>query len=661
MSSSSRRAPRPFKPPKYLPLTPRKRPQAPAPREPEAPVEAPRVPPEMPPVLLGESIPLGLGVAMFYGASARNRWVYDDYPLIVDAAPPQSLSALAELATRTHWNALPYYRPLSRLLLGAEQMLFGLEPTWYHLFNAALMGCTATLAYALLRTPGLRVEGPFALLGALLVALHPAASEAVYPASVGPETLASFAACMGAVLAWLRAGAGAYGTALALLAVALLFKEQSVAVPLLFVACDALDLSHDAPGRSLAKWRARYVPVAVVLGLWFALRAAMITAPGPAVALWQDPAGPLRAMLYTAQSSLLPRPDLAYEPSVEGWLRFPHTALALLAALGVGAWLRRWRDALRTPIRFWGAWFVIAVLPTANLFRQETAYAERYVLFALPAAAGVIAALTAALAQRSRRAGLGALALCVGLLGVATLYRGRFYRDQVTFLQQWRRTEPHPHRALASLGEEAHKRRDWPEAERYYREAYAAAPALAGYVHAPLGQVLEAQGLRDDAIAEYRAALRSFPDNQVARVGLTRLGAAAQLREGDAQDASALLNFGVAEIEAGRREEGIARLREALRLEPVWQGSAADHARIRSRCHYNIARALNELSRTEEAIAAYRAALEVEPGYAYANTNLALILEQRGEREEAVRRLRTALQTDPSLAIAREALDRLTR
>ena len=665
MASSNRRAQRAFKAPKALPVAPPRRKPAPA-SAPEAPeLEAPRVAPVMPAVFVGASTPLALGVAGFYAIHARNQWVYDDYPLVVDAAAPRNLAGLADLATRTHWNALPYYRPLSRLLLGAEQMLFGLDATRYHLLNALLMGVTASLVHGLLRTPGLGVEGPFALLGALALALHPAASEAVYPASVGPETLACFAVSVGAVLAWLRGGGRSYGLALALLVGALLFKEQAVAVPLLFVACDALDLSHDAPGRSFARWRDRYAPVAFALGGWFLLRGAMITAAGPRVALWTDPEGPLLSLLYTLQTSVLPRPALAYEPTVDGWLALPHTALALALAAALGVAAYRWRDALRTPLRFWALWFVCAVLPTANVFRQETAYAERYVLFALPALAGLAAAMASQLARRDRRAGLAALAACVVALGAGALWRGRYYRDQETFLAQWSVTEPHPHRALATLGEVAHKRGRWAEAARLYRAAYDAAPPLAGYIHAPLGQVLEAQGLRVEAIEQYRAALRRFPSNSTSMLGLARLGASsvddAALRANlaaDPNDAAALLALGVAEIEQNRRDAGVTRIREALRREPAWQGTPAAHAQLRARCNYNIARALNMMGSVDEAVAGYRAALVDDPSYAYANTNLGLILEQRGQRAEAARLFRTALRTQPDLALARQGLDR---
>ena len=42
-------------------------------------------------------------------------------------------------ATLPHWNGLPYYRPLSRMIFALERLAFGMAPAPYHLFNAVLV------------------------------------------------------------------------------------------------------------------------------------------------------------------------------------------------------------------------------------------------------------------------------------------------------------------------------------------------------------------------------------------------------------------------------------------------------------------------------------------------------------------------------------------
>lgn len=102
-----------------------------------------------------------------YSLRATNEFVYDDFPLIKFQPRPRTLDAVLDAASQTHWNHLPYYRPLSRLLLAAERMAFGDEPTAYHLFNAVLAGLVAVLARALFSHPDLRVAPALATVAAI--------------------------------------------------------------------------------------------------------------------------------------------------------------------------------------------------------------------------------------------------------------------------------------------------------------------------------------------------------------------------------------------------------------------------------------------------------------------------------------------------------------
>ncbi len=671
-------APAPWKTlPKGRPATTR-RPSRDEPSRPddERVSEAPPPPRErepLPPLVDRWTFPLFATVTTLYALRARNGFVYDDFPLIADAPPIRSLRDLAEVAAEPHWNNLPYYRPLSRVLLAVEQWAFRDNTAAYHVFNAALAGLAAVLVRGLFSVPDLGVRPALALAGALLVAMHPATSEAVYPASAGPETLACVVAVLGAMVAWVRPGPRAHTAAVALLAAALLLKEQAVALPLLFVWADLCDVSYDAPGRSRARWIARYAPVALAGVAWLALRAVMLpSGAGPRVALFDAPEGPLLSLLYTAQSIVAPTWALAYEPTVDAWLS-PVRALAcalvvtLLAAMARRAW-----EPLRRPVTFWAGWFVIAALPTANVFVQETRFAERYALLALPAAVGLACALASTPWERPapRRAAALVVAVVTLAAAVVSLHRGVYYESNRRFLEAWRASDPRPYRALASLGEESHRQRRDDDAVRYYRQALAVDPRAASFAYAPLGLSLEALGRTDEAIDAYRSALAASPRDPTARTRLAALAASSgdiagaeqqyqqQLQE-NPDDAGALLNLGVAETNAGRQDEAMRHFRAALEREPSWRAERADHVRLRAKCHYNLGRILAERLQVDEAIREYRAALVEDPDYAYAHTNLALLLERTPARAEAVDHLRAALRIKPDLAIARDALARL--
>lgn len=458
---------------------------------------------------------LALAVAALWSLGARGGWIYDDFPLLVNRPPPQGLDDVLASLSQAHWNQLPYYRPLSRALLTAERLLLGADPTALRLVNAALMGAVAWTAFALLRAPTLRVPRDAALACAALVALHPCAAEAVFIASAGPESIAYLPCVLGAVAAWMHPGALARGLALALMAAGLLFKEQAVVTPALFALADALGLSADAPGRSARRWLARYAPVLALVAAWLALRGAMISAPqGPRLALLRAPSRVPLSFVYTAQTLLAPSPTFAYEPE----FTLAHgPARTLLALALAGAFARRASKVADRRVLGMGlGWAALAVLPTANIAAQETHFAERYVLLAAP---GVALALASAWSSRWR----GAAALALAAMCAVTLARRQSFRDNETFLRQWEATDPRPYRALGALGEEAMRRGRVAEAIALYRRGIAIDPVRARYLHRPLAVAHEELGQVDDAVAEYRRAVRANRRDEAARAALARL------------------------------------------------------------------------------------------------------------------------------------------
>jgi Flp pilus assembly protein TadD len=140
-----------------------------------------------------------------------------------------------------------------------------------------------------------------------------------------------------------------------------------------------------------------------------------------------------------------------------------------------------------------------------------------------------------------------------------------------------------------------------------YRTALRLKPNLAA-VRTNLGMVLRNQGRLAEAVAELREALRLSPDDYVTH-----------------------LNLGAVLNEQGKQEEAIAEHREALRLRPDHFGP-----------HFNLGNTLRNLGKLEEAIAEYRAALRLEAGYPQAHQNLGVALRARGEFSEASAELRKA-------------------
>ena len=115
--------------------------------------------------------------------------------------------------------------------------------------------------------------------------------------------------------------------------------------------------------------------------------------------------------------------------------------------------------------------------------------------------------------------------------------------------------------------------------------------------HNNLGNALLQRGQAEEAIAQYREALRIKPAYSEAHY-----------------------NLGNALLQRGQAEEAIAEFREALRINPAC-----------SEAYYNLGNALIQRGRAEEAIAQFREALRVNPAYWEAMNNLAYSLATAGD------------------------------
>jgi len=132
------------------------------------------------------------------------------------------------------------------------------------------------------------------------------------------------------------------------------------------------------------------------------------------------------------------------------------------------------------------------------------------------------------------------------------------------------------------------------EAVAEFRKAIRLKPDLAE-AHGNLGVALRAQGKQEEAIAEFRAATRIKPDS-----------------------ADAHISLGVALKAQGKLEEAVAESRTAIRIKP----DDADK-------HVNLGNLLDDQGKLAEAIAEYRAALRLKPDYSGAHYNLGLALRKQ--------------------------------
>jgi tetratricopeptide (TPR) repeat protein len=155
------------------------------------------------------------------------------------------------------------------------------------------------------------------------------------------------------------------------------------------------------------------------------------------------------------------------------------------------------------------------------------------------------------------------------------------------------------------------------EAMAEFREALRLKPNFAD-PHNMLGLVLEDQGKLDEAMAEFREALRLEPNL-----------------------ADPHGNLGNVWRAQGKLAEAIAEYREALRLKPNF-----------AKPHGGLGNVLQDQGKVDEAIAEYREALRLEPNDLIGHINLGGALRDKGKVDEASVEYRTALRLKPDSAAA---------
>ncbi len=488
-----------------------------------------------------------------YANSLPNALVYDDLPVIVDNAAARDPLAVARIFLSSSWSAdvdpSLAYRPLTTWSFAVDHATHGTHPFGYHLVNVAGHAAVSVLVTLLARTVGLSL--PTAALAGLLFAVHPVHTEVVANGVGRAEILAalfSLLALLGQRIAGRRVVVGSV-LALGSYVLALLAKENSVALLVLLPLSDLLFADDGDPRRFVARLRGAravvYLGAALVTVAYLALRTTAVGSvmgggPGGVgqVPFWQNAAAsqPTVLRIATALAVLAHAVWLLFVPMrLSADYSYAHLVPAaslveprvlvgfcVAAALVAGAILLRRRRAAF----FWlalsvCAWGVVSNVP----FAIGTIFGER--LLYLPSV-GFCALLAMALdlpARGSRRyvAGTIAAALVVAW-GARTVARNGIWRDGTSMA-----------------------------------EATVADAPDSGHAHAILGRVRLETGRTREAVDEFERALAICPD-----------------------DVDTLFNLGAIRMQRGEYGAALGLFERVVALQPRHYASWVDTAAIRS-------------------------------------------------------------------------------
>lgn len=520
------------------------------------------------------------------------------------------------------------YHPLTWLTLGADYLVWGLNPFGYHLTNLCLhAGCAVVfffVAARLLRLalPATGAGGQDAVacgaaFSALLFALHPLRVESVAWASERKDVLCAFFFLL-TILFYLKhvaeEGAGSLwrrwlGLSLGAYVLALLSKSMAVSLPAVLLVLDIYPLRGlRGPGarkvwlEKLAYAALALAPVLIALhaqrasgavtGLqgWGAGQRAAQAACGLLFYVWKTvfPLG--LSPLYQPPVSFIPY-DLPYLAA---------GAAVLLASAAAFGLRRRWPAGLA----IWCVYMVI-LLPVLGFVSIGPQFvADRYSYLAclgwvLLPGAGLV------LARRKLGAGVlggNAYALLLGLglavcfvLACLTWKQAGVWRDSLTLWARALEVDPGNYLAHNYMAETLVDLGRPEEALSHYRESVRLKPSYAD-AHYNMAVLLSGLGKSGEAERHYQLALAAKPDF-----------------------AEAHQNLGVLQDAGGNHAAAFRHYLRALELRP-------DYALA----HYNIGNSYYRSGDMAVAAAHYRECLRLRPDLDAARRNLDLALAAQG-------------------------------
>ena len=574
-----------------------------------------------------------------------------------------------------------YYRPTLALTLALDATLWGLHPALFHLTNILLHVGVTFLVNRLALAMGARRD--FALLAALLFAVHPAHVEVVAFVAARVDLLLSIGV-LGCLLAYRRSDAPGReriawgGAALAMQAFALFSKEVAVTLPALLVLSDLLHSpASDQPAERMTLRRAlmRSLPFWIVSVAFVTFRfSQLLSIAGDRLqgsGFWQRLPGSFELLARYVILSLVPT---HMQPFYS--LRRPESFLSLWPALGmliggglVALLIWSWRRAPR--VAFGTAWFLVTISPVVDLVPlspREMGLADRYLYLpsvgvSILLALGFAALLGPTGGQRwpfRRLAAWGGLILLLIAYPWQLFRYAPVWRNDLTLYTRMTEVAPRAPIPYLNLGLTYFRANDLPRATAALEQAVRLNPTLPR-PRTILALVYVLQGrARDgfqlfDGLASEGARDRDY--------SVSRL--MAHLVVGEPREAVAI------------GEEGIGRFPEDADL-GLWLGRALDRAgrpsEAMERYHrvlelrpdlYEVEEALGSLlarsGRGGEAAQHFLRSAEIRPDRAHPFRALAMLAEERGDRPESLRLWRVVLRMEPNAAAVREATEQIRR
>lgn len=546
-------------------------------------------------------------VLLLYRQVIGAPFLYDDVAQIPQNAQLTSWSGI----TGYFLHAVPFnkdyrniggafYRPLFWTSLALDRLLWGLNPTAFHLTNLLLHWLNGVLVFALLRRLGMPALPSSA---AVMIWLGlPINTEAVAWISGRSVVLMTFF-----VLAGLLAATWYLST------------RRIVALIAYALACAAAVLSYEAgllilPLTMLIvrlSWPLSAAALAVDAIYFGARKLASATATTAGIAILPAGAAFFKYLAWT----ILPIHMSIERSSDTPPGRFSITAITALAALAaliaLAFWLRKKIPAVAAGI----AWMIISLIPFCGIVPTYQGMAERYVYLASAGLAAAIAGLAFRVPPRARTPVLSLVCLWIFWGAWRVDARVLDWNNEIQLYTSSLQATPDSAVLLFNLGIAEAEKGDAANAEDCYRRAIAIHPNYTGAM-INLGNILRKQGKASEATTLFQSVLAIDPKNP-----------------------NAWLNLGNIALQAGNLKDAQADYGRSLELKPTSVEATLDLGAVYQR--------LGDLDAAQKQ---YQRASSLDPNLPGPYTNLGAVLIQQGRFDEAIAPLRKAIEKDPTAA-----------
>lgn len=523
------------------------------------------------------------------------------------------------------------YVPLTLFTYQIEHLIFGLAPQIYHFTNLLLHIGGAILVFHVMRK--IFRSDLTGFVSALLFAIHPLQSEAVFWAAARKDVLSGFFFLL-SLFFYVQHRSNdeprTYRLSVGSFLLALLAKVSVIMLPLILLL---LDWKEGRNMKDMIHEKIPYFILSILFGVIAMIGKTNSIASTDALTLFllaeKSTVFYLWKMFWPATLSVMYPQTTVVSFWSEDFLLA--SAASVLLTLGWIVALRRNRT-----IAFGLGFFLLMLLPNYTNFLKNGHLFFASDRYAYLASVGIFTLLGLAIARLaklriSQNIGIPVLVLLSVLLGMRTYAQGAAWRNSESLYRNVLKWYPDAAVAKNNFGEVLMMNGKAAEALPWLEEAVKGEPDMM-QAHVNLGNALRELGQYDRAIAEYRMHIRLSESK----------------KEIGPEDLAGYYFLGELLEQMGHHDESLRLFVRATEREPAFAES-----------FFNLGLQHQKNGRTGEAVTAFERAVSIDPLYLRAHYHLAGVYAESGRLADAERELKLSLNLDPSNTKAREHLEKI--